>query len=136
MEKEHKAFVDEKRSIAKKRERIIETLSKEKDSLQDRLDAIQEGPHARQDAKVGNTNFSISIWLKNCCLFIGDVGYFLYSRRERTHAMQIDKQIEEMLERKQSINKSMDEQKTSMWELEGHIKKVSGCYLLRIQTSR
>lgn len=52
MEKEHKAFLEEKRSIANKRERIIETLKKEKDSLQERLDAIQEGPHARRDAKV------------------------------------------------------------------------------------
>lgn len=52
MEKEHKAFQDEKRSVASKRERIIETLTKEKDTLQHRLDAIQEGPHARHDAKV------------------------------------------------------------------------------------
>lgn len=37
---------------------------------------------------------------------------------------QVDKKIEQLLQRKESITKSMDEQKVSLWELEGHIKKV------------
>lgn len=43
---------------------------------------------------------------------------------------QVDKKIEQLLHRKESITKSMDEQKVSLWELEGHIKKVR--LLLRI----
>lgn len=54
MEKEHKTFLDEKRSIGAKRERIIETLTRERDTLQERLNAIQEGPHARHEAKVSD----------------------------------------------------------------------------------
>lgn len=52
MEKDHKTFLDEKRSFLKKRERNVETLSKERDGLQARLDAIQQGPHAKFEAKV------------------------------------------------------------------------------------
>lgn len=52
MEKEHKTFLEEKKSKIKKRERMIEMLTKERDTLQDRLDAIQQGAHAKQDSKV------------------------------------------------------------------------------------
>lgn len=54
MEKEQKMFLEEKKSISKRRQRIIDTLTIEKNSLQERIDAIHQGPHAKQEVKVSN----------------------------------------------------------------------------------
>lgn len=54
MEKDQKAFLEEKKSISKRRQRIIDTLTTEKNSLQERLDAIHQGPHAKQEVKVSD----------------------------------------------------------------------------------
>lgn len=66
MEKDHKTFLDEKRSLSKKRERNIETLTKERDGLQDRLGAIQQGPHAKFEAKVSDHSDGVKQTDKIC----------------------------------------------------------------------
>lgn len=45
-------FICDKKNAAAKRERLIETLKKEKVQLQERLNAISTGPHAQRELKV------------------------------------------------------------------------------------
>lgn len=52
LDKERLAFITEKKNISIKRERLIETLKKEKIQLQERLNAISVGPHAQRELKV------------------------------------------------------------------------------------
>lgn len=52
LDKERSAFICEKKNGAQKRERLIETLKKERAHLQDRLNAITTGPHVQHDLKV------------------------------------------------------------------------------------
>lgn len=52
LEKDRTTFICEKKNAAVKRERLIETLKKEKVQLQERLNAISTGPHAQRELKV------------------------------------------------------------------------------------
>lgn len=52
LEKERTKFVFEKRNVALKRDRLIETLKKERLQLQDRLNAVTTGPHAQREIRV------------------------------------------------------------------------------------
>lgn len=52
MEKDRVLFLDEKRNAMMKRTRLLETLKKEQNDLQERLNIMQTGPHARKESKV------------------------------------------------------------------------------------
>lgn len=52
MEKDRILFLDEKRNAMAKRERLLDTLKRERQQLQDRLMALRHGPHARNESKV------------------------------------------------------------------------------------
>lgn len=52
MEKDRILFLDEKKNAMAKRERLLDTLKRERHQLQERLMALQHGPHARQESKV------------------------------------------------------------------------------------
>lgn len=52
LEKERIKFVLEKRNVALKRDRLIETLKKERVQLQDRLNAVTTGRHAQREIRV------------------------------------------------------------------------------------
>lgn len=45
-------FICEKKNAAMRRDRLVETLKKEKLQLQERLNAISTGPHAQRELKV------------------------------------------------------------------------------------
>lgn len=53
LDKERVSFVCEKKNAGVKRDRLIEALKKEKQQLQERLDAVSVGPHAQHELKVG-----------------------------------------------------------------------------------
>lgn len=55
-------FICDKKNAAVKRERLIETLKKEKVNLQERLNAISTGPHAQRELKV-NYLFPKHSWM-------------------------------------------------------------------------
>lgn len=61
MEKDRILFLDEKKNAMAKRERLLDTLKRERQQLQERLMALHHGPHARRESKVNFTNKSISI---------------------------------------------------------------------------
>lgn len=52
MEKDRVLFLDEKRNAMARRERLLDTLKRERQQLQDRLMALRHGPHARNESKV------------------------------------------------------------------------------------
>lgn len=52
LEKERTKFIMAKRSANQKRDHLIESLKKERNQLQERLNAITSGPHAQQELKV------------------------------------------------------------------------------------
>lgn len=64
LEKDRLSFICEKKNAAVKRDRLIETLKKEKLQLQDRLDAISTGPHAQRELKVSLQIFKSFLTLK------------------------------------------------------------------------
>lgn len=59
LDKDRMLFVCEKKNAAMKRDRLIETLRKEKLQLQDRLDAISSGPHAQRELKVRSNDMHV-----------------------------------------------------------------------------
>lgn len=59
LDKDRMLFVCEKKNAAMKRDRLIETLKKEKMQLQDRLDAISTGPHAQRELKVRSNDMRV-----------------------------------------------------------------------------
>lgn len=52
LDKERVSFVCEKKNASVKRDRLIEAMKKEKQQLQERLDAVSVGPHAQHELKV------------------------------------------------------------------------------------
>lgn len=56
MEKDRILFLDEKRNAMAKRERMLDTLKRERHQLQERLMALHHGPHARKESQVSKTN--------------------------------------------------------------------------------
>lgn len=52
MEKDRIAFVEEKKRKNLIKLKIIETLKAEQNTLRDRLNAIQDGPHAKRTLEV------------------------------------------------------------------------------------
>lgn len=49
------SFICEKKNASVKRDRFIEALKKEKQQLQERLDAVSVGPHAQRELKVSQS---------------------------------------------------------------------------------
>lgn len=52
LDNERSKFILAKRSSSQKRDHLIESLKKERNQLQERLNAITSGPHAQQELKV------------------------------------------------------------------------------------
>lgn len=65
-------FICDKKNAAVKRERLIETLKKEKVQLQERLNAISTGPHAQRELKV-NRLFPKHSWMHFFSKFLIDL---------------------------------------------------------------
>lgn len=115
MEKDCETFHDEKRNALMKREKIAETLQRERTQLEERLLSIHHGSHARKEIQVSQTRTHSR---ENCFLFcLTRVFRSLYSTKAK-------KELRRLMERREIISKSMNEQKTRMWELDGHVKKV------------
>lgn len=67
MEKDRIAFVEEKKRKNLIKLKIIETLKFERNALRDRLNAIQDGPHAKRTLEVScpHLNMRICIMISN-----------------------------------------------------------------------
>lgn len=60
MEKDRNIFLDGKKFMMAKRERLLDTLKRERNQLQERLMALHHGPHARKESKVNKITIHFS----------------------------------------------------------------------------
>lgn len=87
MENEKLAFHEDRMKKSRQQRKLIEMLRREQEQLQQQLNYVHEGPHAR---------------------------------RERKQEQKMRRLVEDI----ETNQKLLDIEKTNLWELEGHIKKL------------
>lgn len=87
MENEKTTFHEDRMKKSRQQRKLIDMLSREKETLEQQLSYVHEGPHARRE------------------------------RQQEQKMRRLNEDIE-------TNQKLLDIEKTNLWELEGHIKKL------------